>query len=148
MALEIERKFIVKNSDYKTAAHHHEFISQGYLSTEADRTVRVRVKGEQGFITIKGRNHGAVRGEWEYAIPVEDAMELLSLCPHTLSKKRWYVRHDKHVWEVDEFVGRHAGLTLAEVELSNADEDVAIPPFIDREVTGDPRYYNSTLSKI
>lgn len=148
MALEIERKFLVKNSDYKTVSHRNEFISQGYLNTDADRTVRVRVRGEQGFITIKSRNHGAVRGEWEYAIPVEDAMELLALCPHTLSKKRWYVHHDGHVWEIDEFTGRHTGLTLAEVELCDAEENISIPDFIDCEVTGDQRYYNSTLSKL
>lgn len=148
MALEIERKFLVKNTEYKSLAYSSEYISQGYLSTDADRTVRVRIKGDRAYLTIKSRNQGAVRGEWEYEIPVKDARELMLLCPNSVSKTRWYVRHDDgHVWEVDEFDGRHTGLTIAEIELSDANEPISMPLFVDSEVTGDPRYYNSNLSK-
>ena len=109
--------------------------------------MRVRIKGEHGFLTVKSRTHGLTRGEWEYEIPVGDARELLALCPNPLEKRRWYVEYEGHVWEVDEFGGSHAGLCVAEVELQSADETVTVPGFIGREVTGDPRYYNSSLSQ-
>ncbi|MGM9826931.1 MAG: CYTH domain-containing protein [Muribaculaceae bacterium] len=147
MAIEIERKFLVANTDYKAMASHSEPICQGYLSVDPDRTVRVRIKGEHGFLTVKSRTHGLTRGEWEYEIPVGDARELLALCPNPLEKRRWYVEYEGHVWEVDEFGGSHAGLCVAEVELQSADETVTVPGFIGREVTGDPRYYNSSLSQ-
>lgn len=148
MALEIERKFIVDGDSYKTAATGHRRMEQGYLCTDADATVRVRIAGESAYITVKSRNKGAVRGEWEYGIPVADARQLLALCgDRVLAKTRWFVPAGSGMtWEVDEFDGRLAGLTVAEIELPAADTPLPpLPPFIGREVTGDPRYYNSRL---
>ena len=147
MAQEIERKFLVKpGTDIASLATSSTEIGQGYLSTEPDRTVRVRIAGERGFITIKSRNEGVVRGEWEYEIPVSDARELIALrgVP-SLIKTRYYVPFDGHVWEIDVFHGRHEGLVMAEVELSSADENVVMPSFVSEEVTGNPKYYNSVL---
>jgi adenylate cyclase len=146
MALEIERKFLVKSDDYKAIATECIEISQFYLSLDPKRTVRVRVKGNRGFITIKGLNHGCVRNEWEYEIPVEDARSMMQLCTAGISKRRWIVPHAGLTWEVDEFGGRHEGLVVAEVELPSADTVIDIPSFVGREVTGDAAYYNSTLS--
>lgn len=147
MAFEIERKFLVTDDSYKAMATGSQAIEQGYLSDDPDRTVRVRVKGDEAFITVKGRNHGSVRHEWEYAIAVADAREMLALCKSVIVKRRWYVPFEGHIWEVDEFGGRHSGLVVAEVELGSADEEVVLPPFASREVTGDRRYYNSELAR-
>lgn len=146
MAKEIERKFLVTNPGFKTLSDGSVHISQAYLCRDIDRTVRVRIMGERGFITVKSRNHGMTRGEWEYEIPVDEALEMLSLCEHIISKRRWYVRYAGHTWEVDEFEAPHRGLTIAEVELGCEGETVEAPGFIGEEVTGNPRYYNSTLS--
>lgn len=148
MGCEIERKFLVCGTAYKNAAIARRHIVQGYLSTDADATVRVRIADDKAYITVKSRNRGAVRGEWEYAIPVDDARAMLGLCGNrTIEKTRWIVpAGDGLVWEVDEFGGRHAGLMVAEIEL--AAEDAPMPPlpeFIGAEVTGDARYYNSQL---
>lgn len=147
MSFEIERKFLVSDDSYKALATDSRAIEQGYLNRDPERTVRVRVLGTLGFITVKGRNAGAVRHEWEYEIPVADAREMLALCTGTVVKRRWYVPGaDGYTWEVDEFGGRHAGLVVAEIELPAADAPFERPAFVAAEVTGDPRYYNSQLA--
>ena len=151
MAQEIERKFLVKG-DFKDAAFKATRITQGYLSSVPERTVRVRVKGDKGFITIKGigSDSGASRFEWEKEIPVAEVQDLLKICePGVIDKTRYLVRNTDgtHVWEVDEFYGDNAGLTLAEIELSAEDEAFDRPGWLGREVTADSRFYNSMLAK-
>lgn len=148
MAKEIERKFLVRDDSYKAMATGSKRISQCYLSEYPHPTVRVRRIGDKAFITIKGKNIGMLRDEWEYPIPERDAMEMAdSLCgAWSIDKTRYIVPFAGHDWEVDEFHGAHEGLTLAEVELTSENEAVEIPPFAGEEVTGDPAYYNSTLA--
>ena len=146
MAKEIERKFLVKNQSYKEAAASHSTIRQGYLCREPDRTVRIRICDDRAMLTVKGRNRGCVRDEWEYPIPVNDAIDMLALCPGTvITKTRWIVMHDNKRWEIDEFADTLAGLVIAEIELPDAEAVFTRPEFIGQEVTGDPKYYNSNL---
>lgn len=148
MSLEIERKFLVASDAYRAEATECVEIMQGYLSTRPEATVRVRLWGSRGYITVKGLTTGCVRHEWEYEIPAADARAMLeNLCGTTvLAKRRWLVPHAGLVWEVDEFTGRHAPLVLAEVELTSPDQPLSLPPWLGPEVTADPRYYNSTLA--
>lgn len=149
MSKEIERKFLVRG-DFKSLAFRSERITQGYLSSVPERTVRVRIKGNEGFITIKGRSNasGLTRYEWEKEIPVDEARELLQLSePGMIDKTRYLVQVGKHVFEVDEFYGENEGLILAEIELQSEDEPFEKPEWLGKEVTGDPRYYNAMLSK-
>ena len=149
MAQEIERKFLV-NGDYKSLSTKSTRITQGYLSSIPERTVRVRVKGDKGFITIKGIGNasGASRYEWEKEIPVEEVNELLKICePGVIDNTRYHVVAGPHTYEVDEFYGENQGLTVAEVELSSEEEDFAKPDWLGEEVTGDVKYYNSMLMK-
>ena len=149
MAQEIERKFLVKG-DYKAQAKKQTRITQGYLSSVPERTVRVRVKGEKGFITIKGIGNasGASRYEWEKEISVNEVKELLKLCePGIIDKTRFLVDAGKHTFEVDEFYGDNEGLTVAEVELNAENEHFEKPEWLDNEVTGDVKYFNSMLMK-
>ncbi len=149
MPQEIERKFLV-TGEYKPQAYAHSRIVQGYISSARGRTVRVRIRDERGFLTIKGASNesGTSRYEWEKEIPLCEARELLKLCePGVIDKTRYLVRSGQHVFEVDEFYGENEGLTVAEVELSSEDEPFVKPAFIGREVTGDVRYYNSQLMK-
>lgn len=147
MAKEIERKFLVKDVSYREAASSSVEIAQGYLCREPDTTVRIRVAGECGYITVKSRNHGATRNEWEYQINVDDAREMLALCSGVLSKTRFFVPgSDGLLWEVDEFRGALAGLVVAEIELPSEHATFALPSFAGREVTGEPEYYNSNLA--
>ncbi|MDX9845592.1 MAG: CYTH domain-containing protein [Tenuifilaceae bacterium] len=149
MAQEIERKFLVVG-DYKPLAVKHTRITQGYLSSVPERTVRVRIKGDKGFITIKGigSQSGASRYEWEKEIPVEEVNELLKICePGVIDKIRHLVKVGNHTYEVDEFFGDNQGLTVAEIELSSEDEAFDKPSWLGSEVTGDARYYNSMLMK-
>lgn len=148
MALEIERKFLVDEKKIPAQIlQRGEKISQGYLCTEPARTVRVRIKGQRGFITIKSANVGIVRQEFEYEIPLEDAQELLKLCkPNILEKVRYKVEYEGHTWEVDVFKGKLEGMILAEVELTCAEEYVELPDWIEREVSGDAKYFNSNLT--
>lgn len=151
MAKEIERKFLVNDMSFVDFAERSIDIAQGYLSTDPDATVRVRVSGSNAWITVKSRNHGAVRGEWEYEIPLADAREMLAACcgNRTLEKTRYIVDAGGGLrWEVDVFHGRHDGLVIAEIELPDPETPFSIPPFIGREVTGDPAYYNSVLSGV
>ena len=145
MAVEIERKFLVQDDAWRVAAA-GTLLRQGYLSTDRDRVVRVRLAGEQGTLTIKSRTVGLVRPEYEYGIPAADARELLDLCLQPLIEKiRYRILHGGHVWEVDEFLGANAGLVVAECELDSPDEPLELPGWVGREVTGDPRYGNSNL---
>lgn len=147
MAQEIERKFIVKG-EFKQAAESSSRIIQGYICSGHGRTVRIRVRGNAGYITIKGASDasGLSRYEWEKEIPLDEARELMRLClPGVIDKTRYLLRHAGHVWEVDEFYGDNEGLVMAEIELRREDEPFLIPGFIGEEVTGDPRYYNSYL---
>jgi adenylate cyclase len=148
MANEIERKFLVKPRKWSELGP-GTVIRQGYLSTEHERTVRVRTYGERGYITIKGITKGISRKEYEYEIPPADANELLDrLCLRPLIEKtRFRIPFGGHTFEVDEFTGDNRGLTVAEVELKAAGESVDLPDWIDREVSGDPRYFNSNLSE-
>lgn len=146
MAKEIERKFLVKNESFKLFSSGVIF-RQGYLNRDKARTVRVRVAGEQAFITIKGLTNGMERMEFEYPISLTDANEMLeTLCVKPLIEKlRYNIMTDGHLWEVDEFIGDNEGLTVAEVELKSADEHVIIPDWVGSEVTGDLMYFNSNL---
>lgn len=149
MSKEIERKFLVRG-DFKSQAFRSERIMQGYLSSVPERTVRVRIKGNEGFLTIKGQSNasGLTRYEWEKEIPVDEARELLQLSePGMIVKTRYLVQVGKHVFEVDEFYGENVGLILAEIELQSEDEPFEKPEWLGKEVTGDPRYYNAMLSK-
>jgi len=149
MAQEIERKFLVKG-DYKSHTKKETRITQGYLSSVPERTVRVRIKGDKGFITIKGIGNasGASRYEWEKEIPVSEVKELLELCePGIIDKTRFLVDARKHTFEVDEFYGDNEGLTVAEVELSDENEAFEKPEWLGEEVTGDAKYFNSMLMK-
>lgn len=151
MAKEIERKYLVVNDSYRRLATSAIDLAQGYLSTDVDSTVRVRVAGEKAWITIKGRNCGASRKEWEYSIPTEDARAMLAECckGHLIEKTRYIVDAGKGLrWEVDVFHGRHEGLVVAEIELPTEDTPYTLPSFIGEEVTGNPAYYNSVLSGV
>lgn len=147
MPTEIEKKFLVTGNDYKT--HDSGTIyKQGYLTTDKERTVRVRVAGEKGFITIKGANCGAVRSEYEYEISADEAAKIIDeLCLHPIIKKcRFkYRAKDGHIWEIDEFEGENSGLVIAEIELQDENEPFQKPAWIGEEVTGDAKYYNSNL---
>lgn len=146
MAIEIERKFLVNNDDWRrlgTPVHY----AQGYLVADGERTVRVRVAGANGFITIKGQSQGISRLEFEYLIPREEALEMLQLSAIPLIEKyRTKVRYEGKLWEIDEFEGMNKGLIMAEIELKSEDETFSIPPWIGEEVTGDVRYFNSHLA--
>ena len=147
MSKEIERKFLVINDSYKSMATHSIEISQGYLSRKIEATVRVRITGDTARLTVKGANNGIVRNEWEYDIPLIDAREMLSDCAsgRVISKTRYVVPYGGSVWEVDSFHGDLEGLTVAEIELPDKESDFSLPPFVGREVSGDPAYYNSNL---
>ena len=149
MAQEIERKFLVIG-DFKKDAYKQTRITQGYLSSVPERTVRVRIKGNLGFITIKGIGDasGASRYEWEKEIPVSEVEALLQICePGVIDKTRYQVKSGIHTFEVDEFYGENQGLVVAEVELSVEGEAFVKPAWLGEEVTGDARYYNSMLMK-
>ena len=151
MALEIERKFLVKDDSYKAMAFSSSRIAQGYICSGRGRTVRVRIRDDKGYLTIKGPAdvRGLGRYEWEKEISIQDALELMKLCePGIIDKMRYLVRSGNHVFEVDEFYGENEGLVIAEVELQNENEFFIKPDFVGEEVTGDIRYYNSFLRKI
>ena len=147
MPIEIERKFLV-NGDYKKEAYKAYRIIQGYICSSSGRTVRVRIRDDKGFLTIKGkpRDGGFGRFEWEKEIPLEEAKNLIALCEKgVIDKTRHLVKVDDHVFEVDEFHGDNEGLTVAEVELGSEDEAFTKPSWLGEEVTWDKRYYNSKL---
>lgn len=146
MGTEIERKFLVVGEDWRAEADGI-LYRQGYLSVEPERTVRVRLAGDKGYLTIKGLSHGATRAEFEFPIPAAEAGEMLdTLCLRPLIEKtRYRISHADLIWEVDEFHGDNAGLIMAEVELDDEKQDVPLPGWAGREVTGDKRYYNAQL---
>lgn len=149
MAQEIERKFLVTKA-FKAQAYAQSRIKQGYISSAAGRTVRVRIRDNKGYLTIKGASNteGTSRYEWEKELSLVEAEELMKLCePGIIDKTRYLVRSGAHVFEVDEFYGENAGLVMAEVELASENEAFVKPDFIGEEVTGDVRYYNSQLMK-
>jgi len=148
--IEIERKFLVTSNSYKLESSTMTYLVQGFLNSDPNRTVRIRVKGDKGFLTVKGKSSddGISRFEWETIIPLEDAKKLLELCqPGLIEKNRYEVILGKHVFEVDEFLGENEGLVMAEIELASPDENFLKPTWLGQEVTGDNRYYNSQLSK-
>ncbi|KAB2923100.1 MAG: CYTH domain-containing protein [Bacteroidetes bacterium] len=149
MGKEIERKFLVAG-EFKTLAVKSTRIVQGYLSSVPERTVRVRIKGDKGFLTVKGigNDSGASRFEWETEIPLRETEELLKICePGVIDKTRHLVKAGAHTFEVDEFAGENRGLVVAEVELASETEAFERPAWLGQEVTGDARYYNSMLMK-
>ena len=150
MNIEIERKFIVKG-EYKSLAFAHSHIEQGYFETAPGRTVRIRIRDEKAYLTIKGPSNteGLSRYEFETEVSMEDARQLLNLCrPGRIEKTRWLVKgNDGHTFEIDEFMGDNSGLVMAEVELKSESEPFEHPDFLGREVTGDRRFYNNHLMR-
>ncbi|MBR7798673.1 CYTH domain-containing protein [Undibacterium fentianense] len=148
MGVEIERKFLVLNEDWKVLAS-PVHLRQGYLNSSPDRVVRVRIEGETANLTIKGRSQGIFRHEWEYPIPISDANDLLdTLCERPLIEKyRYRITINDLVWEVDEFLGENAGLVVAEVELENVDQAFVKPSWLGAEVSHEHRYANASLLK-
>ncbi|SHI42421.1 CYTH domain-containing protein [Pseudozobellia thermophila] len=148
--IEIERKFLVTSPAYQEQATSKERIVQGFLNTHPERTVRVRIKADSGFLTVKGKSNdaGTIRFEWEKEIPIFDAEQLLLICePGVIDKVRYNVPVGQHIFEVDEFYGDNEGLVVAEVELREEEENFKKPEWLGKEVTGEVRYYNSQLGK-
>jgi len=148
--IEIERKFLVTSETFKAEAFAQNRIAQGYLSSVPERTVRVRIKGDKGFLTIKGSSNesGLSRFEWEKEIPLDEASALLKLCEKgIIDKTRFEVKTGNHVFEIDEFYGENEGLIMAEIELKSETETFEKPNWLGEEVTNDNRYYNSYLSQ-
>ena len=150
MAQEIERKFLVLNESFKKEAFKQTRITQGYLSSLPERTVRIRVKGDKGFITVKGigNDSGVSRFEWEKEIPAQEVLALMNIAePGVIDKTRYQVKKGDHIYEVDEFYGENEGLIVAEIELKEEGESFDKPQWLGQEVTGDVKYYNSMLMK-
>lgn len=149
MALEVEHKFLLVNDDWRHEVDHSVHYKQGYLSSSPLSSVRVRISDSQAWLNIKSATIGAYRQEFEYEIPLADANQILDeLCHKPLIEKiRYFVHHDQHIWEIDEFMGDNAGLIVAEIELSQIGEFFTKPAWIGEEVTHDLRYYNNNLSK-
>ena len=148
--LEIERKFLVRSDGYKRNASTQVRIVQGFLNTDPERTVRVRIKGDKAFLTVKGMSNesGTTRFEWETEIKTSEAVNLIDLCEAVvLEKFRYNISIGNHVYEVDEFLGENQGLVIAEIELNHEDEMFEKPEWLGKEVTGEIKYYNSQLSK-
>ncbi len=150
MAIEIERKFLVINQQWRSQADPGQLYRQGYLPTQAGTTVRIRTVGEQGYLTIKGLSSGISRAEYEYAIPVQDAQEMLDTLCHAalIEKKRYRLICNDLLWEIDEFLGANQGLILAEVELHSENQTVELPDWVGQEVSEDARYFNANLVKV
>jgi CYTH domain-containing protein len=148
MGLEIERKFLLKNDNWKTLVKEEISIKQGYLNSEKERTVRVRSYGNKGLITIKGKNKNLTRKEFEYEIPLTDALQMLNLAEQPIIEKTRFIATNKtHTWEIDVFEGVNNGLIVAEIELESETEQFDIPEWIGKEVSTDPKYYNASLIK-
>ena len=148
--IEIERKFLITSEAFKKESFRDMGIVQGFLNTHPERTVRVRLKGNKAFLTVKGKSNevGTIRTEWETEISVVDAEQLLKLCEEgVIEKRRYEVKVGNHIFEVDEFFGNNDGLTVAEIELNSEDETFEKPTWLGKEVTGELKYYNSLLSK-
>ena len=147
MAQEIERKFRVANDDWRAMATSSSSLKQGYLSSSAEATVRVRLEDNLGTLTIKSKTKGITRNEFEYAIPAQEAEELLIICSGPLIEKtRYRIPQENHTWEIDVFEGDNDGLIIAEIELTSDEDYFAKPQWLGEEVSGDSRYYNSNLA--
>jgi adenylate cyclase len=148
MPQEIERKYLVDHAKWaKTTKPKGQFYRQGYILADADKTIRVRLTDTGGFLTIKGRSVGITRPEYEYAIPREEAQELLdNFAVSELTKIRYKIKLDNHIWEVDEFLGDNVGLIVAEIELKSETENFHTPEWLGKEVTTEDKYYNSSLT--
>lgn len=147
MPVEIERKFLIANTDWKENISEEVPIKQGYLSVTPERTIRVRTKGDKGYLTIKGKTINTTRAEYEYEIPLSEALELLGLCNKPLIEKtRYHVVTNGNLWEVDVFEGDNEGLIVAEIELENEAQEIILPNWIGEEVSHQNRYFNSQLS--
>lgn len=144
MAKETERKFLVKNDSWRAICSHGVRYVQTYLNTNPDATVRIRIAGNDAYLTVKSRNHGAERHEWEYLIPVKDAREMIEECETSPVIDK--IRYRDGRWEIDEYQGALDGLVIAEIELDNLQEQIELPDYIGREITNDVRYYNSSLA--
>ena len=150
MPHERERKFLIKDDTFKDIYSHKVVIIQGFLSTVPERTVRIRISGNKGFLTIKGigNDSGVSRYEWEKEIDIQDAQDLLKICePGKIEKTRFFVKSGPHTFEIDEFLGENNGLVIAEIELSSEDEKFEKPVWLGEEVTGILKYYNAMLAK-
>lgn len=149
MGLEIERKFLVDRVKWLNVDKGRGIpIQQGYLLSDIEKTIRVRIRDDQGFLTLKGKTQGIRREEFEYEIPVEDAQIMIqNFCSHIISKTRYKIEYAGRLWEVDDFEEDNAGLLMAEIELTSEDEKFELPGWIGKEVSDDMRYYNSNLSK-
>ena len=150
MSVEIERKFLVINSDFKKLSSQKKYIKQGFLNSDKNRVVRIRIIDDTAFLTIKGifNSSGTTRFEWEKEITVDEAQKLMVLCePGIIEKHRYYHKLGKHIFEIDVFLGANNGLVLAEVELANEKDIFEVPSYLGEEVTGQEKYYNSNLSK-
>jgi adenylate cyclase len=148
MPSEIERKFLVTSDNFKKLAK-GVYIHQGYINNQKERLVRIRIYGDDAYLTIKGIQKGIIRAEYEYKIPVPDALEMLdNLClKPTLQKHRYRIPYDGMTWDVDEFHGENEGLIIAEIELESEDQQFTKPSWVGMEVTDDSRYYNANLAK-
>ncbi|MEQ6125059.1 CYTH domain-containing protein [Pseudotenacibaculum sp. MALMAid0570] len=150
MSVEIERKFLVINSDFEKLSNQKKYIKQGFLNSDKNRVVRIRIIDDTAFLTIKGisNSSGTTRFEWEQEISVSEAQDLMTLCePGIIEKHRYYHKIGKHIFEIDVFLGDNKGLILAEVELSHEKEVFETPSYLGNEVTGQEKYYNSNLCK-
>ena len=149
MALEIERKYLVVNDKWKPFAVSETLMKQAYLLASPDLSIRVRVAGEQAFLTIKGATEGITRSEFEYPIPVADAEQMLTglVQGSVIDKVRFRVRCGEHIWDLDQFHGDNQGLVVAEIELASEDEAFERPDWVGQEVSDDPRYYNASLAR-
>jgi len=151
MNLEIERKFLITNTNFKKESYQKKYIQQGFLNSDKNRVVRVRIIEEKAYLTIKGVSDksGTSRFEWEKEISVQEAKALMNLCEKgVIEKYRYFHKLDNHIFEIDEFLGDNEGLIIAEVELKNKNEVFIKPSYLGKEVTGDEKYYNSNLSKV
>ena len=148
MALEIERKFLLKNDNWKALVKEEFLIKQGYLNSAKERTVRIRTYGDKGIITIKGKTKNLTRKEFEYAIPLTEALQMLEIAEKPIIEKtRFIVINNGNTWEIDVFEGMNNGLLVAEIELESENEKFEIPEWIGQEVSTDPKYYNACLIK-
>lgn len=147
MGIEIERKFLVKDASWKAMAGEGLVCRQGYLCSSGGRTVRIRVLGDQAFLTIKGPSTGISRDEFEYEIPMDDAEAMLKLCDGLVEKTRYLLIHAALQWELDVFAGANTGLIMAEIELNSEAQPIDLPSWAGLEVTGDKRYYNAYLAQ-
>lgn len=150
MAVEVERKFLVNNDDFKKESHQQKYIKQGYLNSNKNRTVRIRIADKKAFLTIKGKSNttGTSRFEWEKEIMLKEAKSLFLLCEKSIVEKiRYLIKKGNHIFEVDEFLGENKGLLIAEIELNFEHESFIKPNWLGNEVTGESKYYNSSISK-